>query len=875
MKISQMDLYHLLCILILCLSRTDVKEYPDACDLCKCTLNSFHQWHVDCSRKGLNSSMVPTIYPNLTISLILSHNPIGALSNSPFSELHSLKILNISYANLLRVEKEAFDGLYNLEILDISHNLLVISNRSVPVRLVRDLTSLKVLKISYNVKDTKRTDISYPDEAMGQVKSLQTLYMDGLINSTFGPGFRNLTNLTTIIFSGEENVGYCGLKTISSEMFKNVPYLTELIIQKCGVEHIEEQTFSPLSHLDLLDLSGNKKLGIERAALGFLGLKNTSIRVLKLNNIYSDFSIGVRIKKKYIEMLRNTSITEMELSGNGIELVDGETFEVMPVNITKLNVSRNRFLMGDYLLHACLLKNLTILDGSYQFFSPLGTDDVTKGYISSLEDTSRLTMMNEINLTIQIPENLKVANFSHSKLVFPILNYGVSKNNLDYLDASYSMLYKWTGPVLGFDKLTYLDLSNNLCSELSFTFFHYFPRLVTLLVSNNLLGIVIARDQDGQIFQNLTTLQRLDLSNNRITYLDKKLFRGLVSINILNISHNLLDTFIVNIGHMKNLNVLDLSQNMLQVVRYPVRIALENIASVTTEKVYVNISHNQLHCMCSTSNFMIWVRDTKTNVVGMSSCILANGTKVVSNYTIDLLRYIDSLEKECMSKIGLIFGTTVSISLAVLIVVVGIVYRYRWKLRYIYYMAMNRSKGYHPIGNFDTDNDFVYDAFVSFADEDREFVRDFILMELEHKRGMHLCVSFRDFVPGREIASNIIEAIHNSRKTVMLLTENFLLSKWCVYEFQMAYQESIHNGRDTFIVILYEDIPTERIYRVINMRNVFQSNSYIEYPRISRMDGNEQTLDMFWDRCTQAIKESGCCKNKQTLRDFHMIGTTF
>ncbi|KAK3612021.1 hypothetical protein CHS0354_021696 [Potamilus streckersoni] len=854
------DLRNLLfCIVILCLFRADVGLGQNSCDLCNCTLDNLNQSHVDCSNRSLSNSMMPTVYPNVTVSLNLSNNPIGSLSECFFSKLHSLQILDISSASLLQVAGCAFDGLHKLEVLNISHNLLVISNKTVNLRIVRDLMSLKVLKMNHNVKDTKRTDISYPDEALGQVKSLQTLFLDGLVNSTFGPGFRNLVNLNTVIFSGEKKVGYCGIEAISSEMFKNVPYLKSLIIRECRVEHIEEQAFSPLSQLHLLDLSGNKKLGIDGAALGFQGLKNTSIRVLKLNNIYPDFSIGVRIKRKYVEMLRNLSITEMEFSGNKIEIVDGESFDDMPVNLTKLNISMNRFLMGDYLLHASSLKSLTTCDASYQFFSPVNTANFKKRDISSLQDTTKLTMLKWTNLTIQIPENLKAANFSHSKLAFPVLSFRIGKNSLEYLDASYSILYNWTGPVVGFDSLTYLDLSNNHCSELSFQFFDYLPRLVTLLVSNNLLGIAISRDVDGRIFQNLNTLQYLDLSNNRIISLNENIFRGLVSIQILNISHNLLDTFLVNIGHMKNLRVLDLSQNMLQVVRYPVRIALENIASVTTEKVYVNISYNQLRCMCSTSYFMAWIRDTKTNVVGMTSCILTNGTKAAFNYRNDIIRYINYMDKECMSKLGLILGTTISISLAIVIVIVGIVYRYRWKLRYLYYMTMNRTKGYQPIGNFDTDNDFVYDAFVSFADEDREFVRDFMLKKLEHERGMRLCVSFRDFVPGREIASNIIEAIHNSRKTVMVLTESFLLSKWCVYEFQMAYQESIHSGRDAFIVILYEDIPTERIYRVMDMRVVFQSNSYIEYPHVSRLDGNEQALDMFWDRCTQAIKESGYC----------------
>ncbi|KAK3587090.1 hypothetical protein CHS0354_023545 [Potamilus streckersoni] len=519
-----------------------------------------------------------------------------------------------------------------------------------------DLTSLKVLKLNENVNGTPGTDISFPDDMLGQVKSLQTLYIDGIINSMLGAGFRNLVNLTTIIFPGEK-------------------------------------------------------------------------------------------------------------------------------------------------------------------------------------------------------ENLKVANFSRSKLAFPVLNFGIGKNSLEYLDASYSMLYQWTGPVYGFDNLTYLDLSNNHCSELSFHFFDYFPRLATLLVSNNLLGIVIPKDVSGQIFKNLTTLLHLDLSNNKIPSLNENMFRGLVSIKHLNLSNNLLDTFLVNIGHMKNIRELDLSKNMLQVVHYPVRTALEYIPSMTTDKVNINVSYNQLRCMCSTTKFMIWLHDTKTSIVDMTYCILENGTKVVLENKKDVIRYIDLLDKKCMSKFGFIWGTAMSIFVSIVIVVVGIVYRYRWKLRYLYFMTMNKSKGYHPISNFDTDKNFVYDAFVSFADEDREFVRDFMLKELEHKRGMHLCVSFRDFVPGREIAYNIIEAIHNSRKTVMILTENFLLSSWCVYEFQMAYQEAIHSGRDTFFVILYEDIPAEQIYRVVNMRDVLLSNSYIEYPRVDRLDFNEQVLDMFWDRCTEAIKE--------------------
>jgi hypothetical protein len=58
--------------------------------------------------------------------------------------------------------------------------------------------------------------------------------------------------------------------------------------------------------------------------------------------------------------------------------------------------------------------------------------------------------------------------------------------------------------------------------------------------------------------------------------------------------------------------------------------------------------------------------------------------------------------------------------------------------------------------------------------------------------GFKLCIHERDFIPGNDIASNITSAVHNSRKTVVVMSQNYRQSYWCMFEYNMARMESIY-----------------------------------------------------------------------------------
>ena len=76
----------------------------------------------------------------------------------------------------------------------------------------------------------------------------------------------------------------------------------------------------------------------------------------------------------------------------------------------------------------------------------------------------------------------------------------------------------------------------------------------------------------------------------------------------------------------------------------------------------------------------------------------------------------------------------------------------------------------------------TYDAFVSYAHQDSDWVLGSLLKHLEEpgqsraRRASKLCIHQRDFVVGKPIIDNIIDSIAASRHTIVILSNNFVRS---------------------------------------------------------------------------------------------------
>ena len=77
--------------------------------------------------------------------------------------------------------------------------------------------------------------------------------------------------------------------------------------------------------------------------------------------------------------------------------------------------------------------------------------------------------------------------------------------------------------------------------------------------------------------------------------------------------------------------------------------------------------------------------------------------------------------------------------------------------------------------------EFAYDVFISYSSKDRAWVRGELLPRLEAS-GLRVCIDFRDFEPGAPSVTEMERAVQTSRKTLLILTPDYLESAWAELE---------------------------------------------------------------------------------------------
>ncbi len=79
------------------------------------------------------------------------------------------------------------------------------------------------------------------------------------------------------------------------------------------------------------------------------------------------------------------------------------------------------------------------------------------------------------------------------------------------------------------------------------------------------------------------------------------------------------------------------------------------------------------------------------------------------------------------------------------------------------------------------EDQFEYDVFISYSSKDKQWVRGDLLPALE-KHGLRVIIDFRDFRPGAPSVKEIERAVLTSRKTLLILTPDYLASHWTEFE---------------------------------------------------------------------------------------------
>ena len=156
-----------------------------------------------------------------------------------------------------------------------------------------------------------------------------------------------------------------------------------------------------------------------------------------------------------------------------------------------------------------------------------------------------------------------------------------------------------------------------------------------------------------------------------------------------------------------------------------------------------------------------------------------------------------------------------------------------------------------------------YDAFVCYNfDEDRDFVFDSILTELEEKQDPHLkmFIHDRDFIPGREISINIHNAIENCNSAIIVMSQGFIDSPRCREEFTRCLAESDRDAAFDLFVILMQEVGA-LINVPENMNVFFGKRTYLKSNDPKLFDKIAHHLKLMRQGNVDLIEDNEECEN--------------
>ncbi|XP_070563668.1 uncharacterized protein [Ptychodera flava] len=235
-------------------------------------------------------------------------------------------------------------------------------------------------------------------------------------------------------------------------------------------------------------------------------------------------------------------------------------------------------------------------------------------------------------------------------------------------------------------------------------------------------------------------------------------------------------------------------------------------------------------------NVKIQFDDTKV------TCLAYNELGVRENYVALRVRPDDR------SRLLTITLSTLFAVLALVIILSPLTYRYRREIRIMKHRLC------WSCTSID-DEDWRYDAFVCYYSGDNvdsspeeTLVIKQMLPKLEKQNKYKLCIHSRDFPPGAAIMDNILNAIQNSSRTILVLSQSFVQSEWCRFEYEKAQAEMLRIGTK-IIPIMFEDIT--RLDDIDpSLKSLLNVVTYLKWPGEA---GSNEEKDKFWQSLIETM----------------------
>lgn len=821
---------------------------------------------LDLSRNMLTSSWLnATTFRGLIrlVLLNLSHNKIAKLDPALFKDLYTLQILNLQHNEIETLPADAFSPMSNLHTLEVAHNrltyldayslngLFALSLLSMDSNLLegihpdafRNCSSMQDLNLSGNNLD------SIP-VALKDMRMLRTLDLgENQIKSLDKPGFHGMSSLYGLRMIGNE------VTNVTREALAELPALQILNLARNKIEYVETAAFSSNPALQAIRLDANflqDISGIFANAPGLLWLNMSDNMIGHFNysflperlqwmdlhkNMITDLGLspqGFRLQTLDMSFNRLTrihpksipdSIELLFVNDNMIHTVEPQTFREKE-NLTRVDLYANQIVKMD--LSAFQLAPVAENRPLPEFYiggNPFICDCTTEWLqrINSLPLRQHPRVMDLESVYCRLP-------YDRHRSFIPLLEAKPSQFLCTYKAHCFALCHccdfdacdcemtcpqnctcyhdqSWSANVVDCSSSNYKNLPGRLPMDATEVYLdgNNFGELTShSFIGRKNLEVLYANDSNivaihNHTFSGLKRLIVLHLENNKITLLNGAELVPLENLKELYLQNNLL-THIDNgtfLG-LRHLEVLALDNNRLGTF------ALWQLAQ-NPYLVDISLSNNPWSCECT---YLDRVRDWMTK----NTAKVADWRRVTCALGMPITLPANVSAINCAALTGAT-GTTIAtrpleaylpLLLATAVLFFAMVallcgaFRHRRTLRT---WAASRCglRACYKTAAFE-DREKPFDAYISYSAVDENFVSRVLVPGLE--TSYRLCLHYRDLGAGANVADAVAEAADSSRRTILILSRNFLHGEWARFEFKSALREALRGKGRSVILLL-------------------------------------------------------------------------
>ncbi|NXT29250.1 TLR22 protein, partial [Syrrhaptes paradoxus] len=744
----------------------------------------------NCSSTGLDF-IPPGITGQITV-LNLAHNRIKHIRSQDLQQAVNLRALLLQSNKISSIDEDSFCSLGKLELLDLSNN------------------SLAHLSPAW----------------FGHLYSLQHLHLQGNSYRELGESspFSSLRNLSFL------HLGNPRFSTIRQRNFEGIELLDKLWIDGSSLSQYEPGSLKPIkkiNHMIIIITSINVFSAIVRDLLHsvtWLEVREVAFSIpaeMQLLRVMS-FSFAKKISFKQV-LLTDATVPGMVIILKHMPaLVEVEMIDcrLLGTGRWEIEIQAN----GSQTVRVLTIEKLSIEE--FYLFTDL---HAVKGLLSLL---TKVTVRN--TKVFLVPCSLSQHLLS-----------------LEYLDLSANLLgdqsLEHSACQGGWPSLQTLNLSQNSLSDLEMTgkSLLHLRELVLLDISQNNFGEI------PDVCEWPKTLKYLNLSSTQIPKLTTCIPP---TLEVLDISANNLKEFGLQLPFLKELY---LTKNQLKTLPAAAPIPNVVVMSIRQNKLnsfsreefesfqkmeLLDASDNNFICSCEFLSFIHHQAGIAQVLVGWPDEYVCDSPLAVRGARVGAVHL--SL-MECHR--SLVVSLICILVFLVILVLVAVGYKYHavWYLRMTWaWLQAKRKPKRAPT------KDICYDAFVSYSENDSDWVENIMVRELEQAcPPFRLCLHKRDFVPGKWIVDNIIDSIEKSHKTLFVLSEHFVQSEWCKYELDFSHFRLFDENNDAAILVLLEPIQSKAIpKRFCKLRKIMNTKTYLEWPL------EEEQQQMFWFNLKIALK---------------------